>query len=62
MIRLDKFLCEMEMGTRSQVKDLIKKGMVTVDGEVIKKADFNITNIDSEVEKQEIPEAILKNI
>ncbi len=40
MIRLDKFLCEMEMGTRSQVKELIKKGMVTVDGEVIKKADF----------------------
>lgn len=28
----------------------------------LKKADFNITNIDSEVEKQEIPEAILKNI
>ncbi len=42
MIRLDKFLCEMEMGTRSQVKDLIKKGMVTVDGEVIKKADFKL--------------------
>ena len=40
MIRLDKFLCEMEMGTRSQVKDLIKKGMVTVDGEVIKKAEY----------------------
>ena len=28
------------MGTRSQVKDLIKKGMVTVDGEVIKKAEY----------------------
>lgn len=40
MIRLDKFLCEMEMGTRSQVKELIKKGMVTVDGEVIKKAEY----------------------
>ena len=40
MIRLDKFLCEMEMGTRSKVKDLIKKGMVTVDGEVIKKAEY----------------------
>lgn len=40
MIRLDKFLCEMEIGTRSQVKDMVKKGMVSVDGEVIKKADF----------------------
>ena len=40
MIRLDKFLCEMEIGTRSQVKDIIKKGMVSVDGEIVKKADF----------------------
>lgn len=40
MIRLDKFLCEMEVGTRSQVKDMIKKGQVSVDGEVIKKADY----------------------
>ena len=40
MIRLDKFLCEMEMGTRSQVKDMIKKGLVSVNGDIIKKADF----------------------
>ena len=40
MIRLDKFLCEVEIGTRSQVKEMIKKGMVSVDGEVIKKADY----------------------
>lgn len=40
MIRLDKFLCEMEVGTRSQVKELVKKGMVSVNGEIIKKADF----------------------
>ena len=40
MIRLDKFLCEMEIGTRSQVKDMVKKGMVSVDGEVVKKADY----------------------
>ena len=40
MIRLDKFLCEMEIGTRSQVKDIVKKGMVSVDGEVVKKADY----------------------
>ena len=40
MIRLDKFLCEMELGTRSQVKDMIKKGQVSVNGEVIKKSDY----------------------
>lgn len=40
MIRLDKFLCEMEMGTRSQVKEMIKKGQVSVNNEVIKKADY----------------------
>lgn len=40
MIRLDKFLCEMEIGTRSQVKDMVKKGMVSVNGEVVKKADY----------------------
>ena len=40
MIRLDKFLCKMEIGTRSQVKDMVKKGMVSVNGEVVKKADY----------------------
>ena len=33
MIRLDKYLCEMEAGTRSEVKAFIKKGRVTVNGE-----------------------------
>ena len=46
MIRLDKFLCEMEIGSRSHVKDMIKKGMVSVDGEVIKKADFKFDDRD----------------
>lgn len=40
MIRLDKFLCEMEVGTRSQVKEIVKKGLVSINGEVIKKADY----------------------
>ena len=29
-MRLDKFLCENNIGTRSQVKDAIRKGMVTI--------------------------------
>ena len=32
MERLDKFLCDSGIGTRSQVKLLIKGGRVTVDG------------------------------
>ena len=32
MERLDKFLCDCGVGTRSQVKVLLKSGAVTVDG------------------------------
>ncbi len=32
MQRLDKFLCDCGVGTRSQVKDMIKAGRVSVDG------------------------------
>ncbi len=32
MVRLDKFLCDSGVGTRSQVKPLLKTGRVTVDG------------------------------
>lgn len=49
MIRLDKFLCEMEIGTRSQVKEMVKKGMVSVNGEVIKKADHKFDEITAKV-------------
>ena len=36
MERLDKFLCDSGVGTRSQVKIIIKSGRVTVDGRVEK--------------------------
>ena len=32
MVRLDKFLCDCGVGTRSQVKEILKTGAVTVDG------------------------------
>ena len=41
-MRLDKFLADSQNGTRSQVKEFIKKGLVTVNGEVITKADYKI--------------------
>ncbi|MBR2937439.1 MAG: rRNA pseudouridine synthase [Oscillospiraceae bacterium] len=34
MVRLDKFLCDCGVGTRSQVKDILKSGRVSVDGKV----------------------------
>ncbi|MBQ8858001.1 MAG: rRNA pseudouridine synthase [Lachnospiraceae bacterium] len=42
MMRLDKFLCEMGVGTRSEVKGCLKKGQVTVNGDVIKKPETKI--------------------
>ena len=42
MMRLDKFLCEMGVGTRSEVKTYLKKGQVTVNGEIIKKPEVKI--------------------
>lgn len=36
MIRLDKFLSEMGVGTRQEVKQYIRKGKVEVDGEIEK--------------------------
>lgn len=42
MIRLDKFLVEMGIGTRSQIKEAAKKGRIRVDGAVEKKTDRKI--------------------
>ena len=42
LVRLDKFLCDMELGTRSEVKIYLKKGFVTVDGIIQKSPDFKI--------------------
>ncbi len=41
-MRLDKFLCEMGIGTRSQVKDIVRQGQITVNGSVIAKADYKL--------------------
>ena len=46
MIRLDKYLCDMNIGTRSNVKQLIKKGNVTVNDFVIKNSDFKVAVTD----------------
>ncbi len=40
MMRLDKFLVACEVGTRSEVKNIIKKGQITIDGTICKNADY----------------------
>ena len=42
IMRLDKFLCEMKIGTRSQVKTFIRQGLVKVNGIVVLNADAKI--------------------
>lgn len=42
LIRLDKFLADSGAGTRSQVKDIVKKGRITVNGVVVKKSDIKV--------------------
>lgn len=41
-LRLDKFLCDFGVGTRSEVKTLLKKGLVTVNESVVKVPDVKI--------------------
>lgn len=42
MIRLDKYLTETGFGTRTQVKELIRKGCVTCGGKVVKKPEMKV--------------------
>lgn len=42
MIRLDKFLCDCNMGTRSEMKKLIKSHAVTVNGNVVNRPEEKI--------------------
>lgn len=54
MDRLDKFLCDSGVGTRSQVKLILKAGRVTVDGKVERDnsrkidPDINVVSLDGE--------------
>ena len=41
-IRLDKYLSEMNIGTRSEIKTYVKRGMVTVNGAVIHASDCKV--------------------
>ena len=45
-MRLDKYLANMKIGTRSQVKELIKKGHIKINDEIVKKSDYKVENND----------------
>lgn len=42
MQRLDKFLADQNIGTRKQIKEYIKNGVVSVNGEAVSKPDIHI--------------------
>ena len=48
-MRLDKFLGSCGLGSRKQLKEYVKNGMVTVDGEVVSKSDINIDPAKNEI-------------
>ena len=49
-MRLDKYLTTLGIGSRTQVKELIKKGKITVNGEKILKSDIHIDENNDEVD------------
>lgn len=48
-MRLDKFLADVGLGSRKEVKGLIKKGQVTVNGKVIKSDKFQVKELIDEI-------------
>ncbi|MBQ0059857.1 MAG: rRNA pseudouridine synthase, partial [Lachnospiraceae bacterium] len=41
-MRLDKYLCDAQIGTRSEVKAMVRKKMVTVNGQLALKSDIKV--------------------
>lgn len=42
LLRLDKALADMQAGTRSQVKELIRKKRITLNGDIVTKPEFKV--------------------
>ena len=49
MMRLDKYLADMGVGTRAEVKKMIRQGQITVDGAVVKLPEMKIDIEQSQV-------------
>lgn len=54
-LRLDKYLADMGIGTRSEVKRLIAKGAVCVDGTAVKKPETKVDTDAADITCQGIP-------
>lgn len=57
MIRLDKYLGDLGYGTRKELKEIIRKGFVKVDGEAVKRPE---TKVSIETTKIELDGELLK--
>lgn len=44
-MRIDRLLCELNIGSRSRVKELLKKGMILADGEKVTKPDTRVDEL-----------------
>lgn len=53
--RLDKFLCDSLNITRKEAKEVVKKGKVTINGEVVKKPECKLDADDDQVEFEHHP-------
>lgn len=49
IIRLDKYLADMNLGTRAQVKEYIKKGKVQINGQIQKKPEIKVNIYKDEI-------------
>lgn len=54
MMRLDKYLADMKVGTRSEVKKLIRKGLIQVNETVIKSPEYKVQLSDEVVYQGQI--------
>lgn len=54
-IRLDKFLADMGKGTRSQIKEAIRKGRIRVNGEIVKKPENKVAVFQDVIELDGCP-------
>ena len=52
LLRLDKYLADMGAGTRAQIKQMIRKGQVTVNGEMAKKPEQKVDTQKDRIEVQ----------
>lgn len=49
LMRIDRLLCELNIGTRSRVKELLKRGQVTVNGTIVTKADTKVNETTDQI-------------